>query len=75
MKKSCFRFLLKTFVIGALITVSTLEAKEIKIGAIFDLSGGLNDYGTQQSKALHLAVENINNEGGLFGNKIKVIDL
>lgn len=74
MKKSCFRFLLKTFVIGALITVSTLEAKEIKIGAIFDLSGGLNVYGTQQSKALHLAVENINNEGGLYGNKIKVIE-
>ena len=74
MKKSCFRFLSKTFVIGALITVSTLEAKEIKIGAIFDLSGGLNVYGVQQSKALHLAVEDINRKGGLYGNKVKVIE-
>ena len=74
MKNSCFRFLSKTFVIGALITVSTLQAKEVKIGAIFDLSGGLNVYGIQQSKALHLAVENINNKGGLYGNKIRVIE-
>ncbi|MDX1808626.1 MAG: ABC transporter substrate-binding protein [Sulfurospirillaceae bacterium] len=55
-------------------SVSVIAADNIKVGAIFDLSGGLNIYGIQQSRALHLAVDNINNNGGVNGKKIKVIE-
>jgi branched-chain amino acid transport system substrate-binding protein len=49
-------------------------APDIKIGAIFDQTGNINIYGIQQSKALHLAVETINNGGGLLGRKLNVIE-
>ena len=44
-----------------------------KIGAIFDLTGGLNIYGIQQNNALQLAVEEINAAGGVLGEPIEVI--
>lgn len=47
---------------------------DIKVGAIFDLTGGLNIYGIQQSQALHLAVDSINADGGVLGNQITVIE-
>ncbi len=47
---------------------------DIKVGAIFDLTGGLNIYGIQQSQALHLAVDSINADGGVLGNQISVIE-
>lgn len=45
---------------------------DTKIGAIFDLTGGLNIYGIQQNNALQLAVETINADGGLLGGPIEV---
>ncbi len=42
-------------------------ADTIKVGAIFDLTGGLNIYGIQQSRALHLAIDDINSSGGVLG--------
>lgn len=47
---------------------------DIKVGAIFDHTGGINIYGIQQSKALHLAVDNINKKGGLLGRQLKLIE-
>ena len=49
-------------------------ADEIKIGAIFDLTGGLNIYGIQQSQALHLAVDSLNAGGGVLGRTLKIIE-
>jgi branched-chain amino acid transport system substrate-binding protein len=49
-------------------------ASHIKVGAIFDHTGGINIYGIQQSKALHLAVDNLNAKGGLLGQSVKVIE-
>lgn len=46
---------------------------EAKIGAIFDLTGGLNIYGIQQNNALQLAVEDINAKGGVLGEPIEVV--
>jgi urea transport system substrate-binding protein len=46
---------------------------ETKVGAIFDLTGGLNIYGIQQSNALQLAVEQINAAGGVLGEPISVV--
>lgn len=44
----------------------------ITIGSVFDLTGGLNIYGIQQSNALKLAVQSINESGGVLGREIKV---
>ena len=57
---------------GALVTTPAI-ADDITVGAIFDLTGGLNIYGIQQSRALHLAVDTINENGGLLGQKINLV--
>jgi urea transport system substrate-binding protein len=44
----------------------------ITVGAVFDLTGGLNIYGIQQNNALQLAVKSINESGGVLGRQIKV---
>ncbi len=46
---------------------------DTKIGAIFDLTGGLNIYGIQQNQALELAIEKINADGGLLGKPVEVV--
>lgn len=56
------------------LTMTTSAAfAEVKIGAIFDLSGGLNIYGIQQDQALNLAVASINETGGVNGEDIVVV--
>jgi branched-chain amino acid transport system substrate-binding protein len=50
-----------------------IAAADTKIGAIFDLTGGLNIYGIQQNNALQLAVEEINAAGGVLGKPIEVV--
>ena len=49
-------------------------ADDIMVGAIYDLTGGLNIYGIQQSRAMHLAVDAINAKGGLLGRQLKVVE-
>ncbi|MFH1985276.1 MAG: ABC transporter substrate-binding protein [Pseudomonadota bacterium] len=49
-------------------------ASDIWVGAIFDHTGGIHIYGIQQSKAIHLALDNINRKGGLLGRKLKLIE-
>jgi len=44
----------------------------ITIGAIFDLTGGLNIYGIQQNNALELAVDSLNDAGGVLGRQVEV---
>ena len=46
----------------------------IPIGALHDRTGGLNIYGIQQSKALNLAVETLNEDGGVNGRSVEVIE-
>ncbi|MGH1441321.1 MAG: urea ABC transporter substrate-binding protein [Cellvibrionaceae bacterium] len=54
-------------------TYAGTSIAETKIGAIFDLTGGLNIYGIQQNNALNLAVESINANGGVLGEPVKVV--
>ena len=69
LSKTLFRLLL------ACVLVSPASAaEEIKVGAIFDLTGGLNIYGIQQSRALHLAIDSINESGGVHGKQIRLIE-
>ena len=53
--------------------LSTPAFAQAKIASIFDLTGSLNIYGIQQNQALELAVEDINNNGGLLGEKVAVV--
>ncbi|CZF78352.1 Aliphatic amidase expression-regulating protein [Grimontia celer] len=52
---------------------STYVNAEAKVGAIYDLTGGLNIYGIQQNNALQLAIEQINQDGGLLGQPVKIV--
>jgi urea transport system substrate-binding protein len=46
----------------------------VRIGAIHDLTGGLNIYGIQQSQAAHLAVAAINEQGGVLGRELELVE-
>ena len=59
---------------GASTTDGTIGSNDpIKIGAIFDLTGGLNIYGIQQNNALELAVAALNKAGGVLGRQVEVV--
>lgn len=57
----------------ALALTSSAAIADVKVGAIFDLTGGLNIYGIQQNNALNLAIESINDAGGVNGEQVEVI--
>lgn len=57
----------------ALALTSTTALAEVKVGAIFDLTGGLNIYGIQQDNALDLAIANVNAAGGVNGEQVTVV--
>ncbi len=57
----------------ATILIASTSFADTKIGAIFDLTGGLNIYGIQQNNALNLAVANINANGGVLGEPVSVV--
>jgi len=60
--------------VGLLVAPEARADDPIKIGSIFDLTGDLNIYGIHQSRALHLAVEKINQDGGLLGRKVEIVE-
>jgi urea transport system substrate-binding protein len=57
----------------ALLAGAAQAQAQTKIGAIFDLTGGLNIYGIQQNNAMKLAVDAINAKGGVLGQPIEVV--
>lgn len=66
--------ILRTLGLTAAVALSATYAQaEVKIGAIFDLTGGLNIYGIQQNNALELAVDAINADGGVNGEPITIV--
>ena len=84
MKKIISKFLLLTFSIFILTTSSTTSAQDlteesktlqapIKIGAIFAISGWAAIGGKPESDAVIMAVEDINNSGGLLGRKVELV--
>ena len=60
-------------VAGGLPAVAFSADKEIKLGSILDNSGNLDIYGKPMVIATKLAVDEINDAGGLLGRKIKLI--
>ena len=66
------RLATSTVALAAALTASAAFA-EVKVGAIFDLTGGLNIYGIQQDNALDLAVASVNEAGGVNGEEVVVV--
>lgn len=58
---------------SAIALVSSAAFAEVKVGAIFDLTGGLNIYGIQQDNALDLAIKSVNDGGGVNGEQVTVV--
>jgi branched-chain amino acid transport system substrate-binding protein len=52
---------------------SPVLAQDIKVGTIFPLSGGAGPDGQSVTNAVKLAVEQINEKGGLLGRKIALV--
>jgi len=49
------------------------EAQEIKIGSVAPLTGPISTYGQSHKNAVDLAVEQVNEQGGLLGRTVVVI--
>ncbi len=63
-------------IIGGIWYVATRKPKEeevIKIGVITPLTGPAAEYGIATQKSLDLAMEELNNKGGINGRKIELI--
>lgn len=80
MKKSKFAslFLASTLLIGVLAGCNSEGGSgdggdTIKIGINLELSGGTASYGQSEDKAIDLAVEEINEDGGIDGKKIELV--
>src|SRR6187200_2507716 len=52
---------------------SPAMAQDIKVGTIFPLSGGAGPDGQSVTNAVKLAIEQINEKGGLLGRKLVLI--
>ncbi|MGG0643312.1 ABC transporter substrate-binding protein [Sporosarcina gallistercoris] len=48
---------------------------EIKIGVNLELSGAVASYGTSEADGIQLAVDEINDDGGIDGKKIKLVKI
>ncbi|MER2169473.1 MAG: ABC transporter substrate-binding protein [Psychrobacillus psychrodurans] len=80
MKKSKFAslFLASTLLMGVLAGCNSEGGSgdggdTIKIGINLELSGGTASYGQSEDKAIDLALEEINNDGGIDGKKIELV--
>lgn len=46
----------------------------IKIGSMFELTGAAAAYGTSMNNAVHMAVDEINEDGGINGKQVEVVE-
>ena len=49
------------------------EEKPIKIGVVFIMSGPMGGYGKHGQQAVHLALDEINAQGGVLGRKVEAL--
>jgi len=59
----------------ALVLVGPAAAEEIKVGAINDMTGATSDVGKDYALGIAEAVAYVNDQGGINGKKIKLIQL
>lgn len=78
MQKVASAFLAAMMVTGAVAGCGSsdkkeAESKEIKVGALFELTGGLANYGKSTLSGVELAVEDVNKAGGVLGKKVVLV--
>lgn len=73
MKKFISVILILAFASIALILGCANEGREIRIGFLGPYTGNLASWGDIQKRAIDLAIDNINNAGGIKGHKVKPI--
>jgi len=72
--KTSIKALTTAIAISSAVPGMLLAEDTVKIGALHDLTGSFNIYGIQQSEALKLAVKKVNEDGGVNGEKVEVIE-
>ena len=61
-------------VVGAAVPqLAGAQGEVLKLGTIADTSGPLQPFGTQKLQCIQLAIEEINDSGGLLGRKIELV--
>lgn len=50
------------------------EGDTVRIGSLFELSGAVAAYGQTQSNAIKMAVEEINEAGGIDGKQVEIVE-
>lgn len=67
--------LLKVVILATvlLISCSSDSPSNIKIGILFPMTGDAGEYGLKGKKAIELAVEQVNNSGGINGQNVEAI--
>lgn len=77
MKKHITILTVVLFILSILVSMSGCNSKsngtEIKIGRLLPLTGPAASYGQSEKKGTDLALEEINNAGGIQGRKISII--
>lgn len=46
----------------------------IRIGSMFELTGSASEYGISMNDAVHMAVEEINSDGGIDGKQVEIVE-
>jgi ABC-type branched-subunit amino acid transport system substrate-binding protein len=65
--------LLCTFLLAALVSIPAHAADSVKVGSVTPLSGKLQVYGEGFQKAMNLALEEVNAEGGINGKPMEIV--
>lgn len=78
MRKIYFKVLLSTMVVfvlivGLVLTTWSSNSNSIKLGVNLELSGAVAQFGQKNLQGLKLAVEEINQKGGVLGKKIELV--
>jgi branched-chain amino acid transport system substrate-binding protein len=71
-KLSC-KTLFLALALAPLMTVHAQGKDPIVVGSILDETGGLNIYGKAMADSTRLAIEDINNSGGVLGRQLKLV--
>lgn len=66
-------YLLLLIVAGALLACSPSRQPPLRIGVLYDLSGGLSVGGHSLSDAVRLATEELNAAGGVLGRRLELV--
>lgn len=73
MKKLMMGIVLLAMVFSLAATPAIATAKPIKLGAMFIASGPVGGYGKHADQAIRMAVEEINEDGGILGRKLEAL--